>query len=136
MQIGFFPTIPPIRLRLFPTILARHAWNHLAIRIAHKRSPPALYLLSREQLMLQGVWTGDVGDDIPCVDGYYGEEGAEGAVIEILDSSGTNGSLNRDADSVGEVSVLLAWEDFDFEADSGKVIGAVLLVVAHVSTEE
>nr|AOC97497.1 ethylene- and jasmonate-responsive plant defensin [Flammulina velutipes] len=97
---------------------AKHAWNHHQIRTAHNRTPVALYELSREQLRVQGVWTGDVGDDVTCVDGLYGVEGAEngGLAMPPVDPSDPNHSLNDDADIEAARAAL---GDFDFEEEDG-----------------
>ncbi len=76
-----------------------------------------MYKLSRKVLMLQDVWTGDVGDDVLCIDRYYGvDEGNDTGIKIPVNPSNTNISLNKDED-IEEVCQLLG--NFDFEADDG-----------------
>ncbi|KAF9038940.1 hypothetical protein BDZ89DRAFT_1129461 [Hymenopellis radicata] len=97
---------------------AKHAWNHHKIRTARNQTPVAMYALSRQKLMNQGVWTGDVGDDVSCVDGFYGVEGAEdeGLAMPSVDPNDPNSALAEDADIEAARQAL---GDFDFEEEDG-----------------
>lgn len=118
---------------------AKHAWNHHQIRTAHYRTPVAMYELSRQQLMNQGVWTGDVGDNISLVDGWYGVEGVEDAGLAVppVDPSDPNSALHDDAD-IQEAREALG--DFDFTEDDGNwgidvYCRAALLLGAYVDAQ-
>ena len=100
---------------------AKHAWNHHKLRTANSKSPLAIYALSREQLRVQGVWTGDVGDHVSCVDGWYGVEGVEtdedaGIAVPPVDPTDPHQPLNED-DEINEAREALG--DFDFEEEDG-----------------
>ncbi|KAF9004944.1 hypothetical protein BDZ89DRAFT_966761 [Hymenopellis radicata] len=117
---------------------AKHAWNHHKIRTARSKTPIAMYELSREKLIMLGVWTGDVGDDISCVDGFYGVEGAEreeeGLAMPRVDPNDPNSALAEDEDIE---SAREALGDFDFEEEDDNwgidvYCRAVVQLHAHV----
>lgn len=97
---------------------AKDAWNHHKIRTANSKAPVAIYELSRQKAINQGYWSGDCGDDVSCVNGYYGVEGAteEGIAMPPVDVDDPNVALNDDED-IAEARALL--EGFDFGEDDG-----------------
>ncbi|KIY60801.1 hypothetical protein CYLTODRAFT_363702 [Cylindrobasidium torrendii FP15055 ss-10] len=97
---------------------AKEAWNHHKIRTANNKTPVALFMQSKMELELRGIWE-DPGDDIGCVDGWYGVEGiAEGDVgaIPHIDPEDPTAELLDDDEIQGARTLL---KDFDWEQEDG-----------------